>query len=459
MKHLRQSFNSTTEEAITPIDGRYRNKVQELAPFFSEYALQKYRIFVELQYLQELSIKGIIPKMAKSEIASMNRIVDQFSPDEFKGVKKIELKIIHDVKAVEYYLREKFLTLNLKKYLPYIHIGLTSEDVSNLAQVLILNDANKQILVPLLKELLLDLKVLAESTKNIPILGRTHGQPAVPTTFGKEIINYYHRLKKQVRKIEIFEFEGKCNGAVGNFNALEFIYRKVDWVAFSNQFVASLGLTSNPATTQILPYDNWIEFFQILTLVNGILVDFSTNVWLYIMLEILVQKKNTNEVGSSTMPQKVNPINFENAEGALQVANAQYELYARKLPVSRLQRDLSDSIVRRTFGNAIAYTVLGWKSVMAGLKKISLNKEKVKKELDDHWEVLAEALQTYLRSTGDEKAYEKLKKLTQGKIMTKERYKTILKELGLEKDKKFTDLSPEKYVGLAEKLVEIVIKN
>jgi len=457
VKNLPQHHSLGIEEPITPIDGRYRDKVKELAPFFSEYALQKYRIFVEIQYLQTLSAKGIIPKTTKSEISLMDKVVDQFSPDEFKEVKKIELKINHDVKAVEYYLREKFLTLNLKKYLPYIHIGLTSEDVSNLAQALILKDVGEKVLVPLLKELLVQFKDLAQSTKHVPMLARTHGQPAIPTTFGKEMANYYYRLKKQLQKLEKFEFEGKCNGAVGSFNAQILVYPHVDWISFSNSFVESFGLQPNPGVTQILPYDNWLEFFQILILVNGILVDSSVNFWLYIMLEVMVQKKAEGEVGSSTMPQKVNPINFENAEGVLGLANSQFEFYCRKLVSSRLQRDLSDSTVRRTFGIAFAYMVLGWKSMMSGMKKVTVNKERAKTELDQHWEVLAEALQTHLRSLGDEEAYEKLKSLTRGKKMAKETYLGILRALKLDKEKKLVDLTPEKYVGLAEKLTEILL--
>lgn len=457
MKYSYNSNNSGIDEAITPIDGRYRDKVEELAPFFSEYALQKYRIFVEIQYLKKLSQEKITPQFTKQELVLINRLVDTFTTTEFKKVKEIELKINHDVKAVEYYLREKFLTLNLKKFLPYIHIGLTSEDVSNLAQALILKEANEKVLIPLLADLLLQFKDLAQSTKHIPILARTHGQPAVPTTFGKEVANYYFRLKKQLQRLEKFEFEGKCNGAVGSFNAQALVYPQIDWISFSRDFVESFGLKPNLAVTQILPYDNWLEFFQILILINGILVDCSVNFWLYIMLEVLGQKKHSYEVGSSTMPQKVNPINFENAEGVLQLANSQFEFYTRKLIGSRLQRDLSDSTVRRTFGIAFAYSVLGWKSMMSGIKKITVNTEGVKAELDRHWEVLAEAVQTYLRSTGDEKAYEKLKKLTRGRKMTKETYREILKELKLDKEKKFTDLTPEKYVGLAEKLTEMIL--
>lgn len=441
-------------EPITPIDGRYRDKVQELAPFFSEYGLTKYRIFVELQYLQKLSAKGIIPKFTKQETAKINNLFGQFDSEEFRKVKKIESEINHDVKAVEYYIRKKFQGLKLETFVPYIHLGLTSYDINDISYALMLKDATGTVLVPLLENLLLQFKDLAKKTKNVVLLGRTHGQPAIPTTFGKEMANYYYRLKKQYDRLKKFRFEGKLNGAVGNYNAHFFTYPKVNWIAFSEEFIRSFGLEPNLYTTQLLPHDNWIEFFQILTLINGILVDASVNFWIYIMNGILVQKKAKQEVGSSTMPQKVNPINFENAEGVLQMANAQFEFYARKLVSSRLQRDLSDSTVRRTFGIAFAYTVLGWKSVIAGMKKISVDEDWTAKELNEHWEVLAEALQTYLRSTGDEKAYEKLKDLTRGKRITKESYLDILEKLKLDKEKKFIDLTPEKYLGLAEKLTE-----
>lgn len=456
MKNSPRQLNFGIGEPITPIDGRYRDKVEELAPFFSEYALQRYRIFIEIQYLKKLSAIGVIPKLSKTETNFLERIIEKFTSEEFKELKKIELKINHDVKAVEYYIRRKFQS-GLKKYIPYIHLGLTSEDTTNLAYALILKDMKETILISLLNNLLTDLKTLAQSTKHIPILARTHGQSAVPTTFGKEMANYYYRLTKQIQRLKKFKFEGKCNGAIGNYNAMQFAYPEVNWISFSNDFVRSLGLEPSLGTTQILPYDNWIEFFQTFILINGILVDCSVNFWLYIMLEVLGQKKAKDEVGSSTMPQKVNPINFENAEGVLQLANSHFEFYGKKLLGSRLQRDLSDSTVRRTFGSAFAYTILGWKSIMTGLKKITVNTEKVKAELDCHWEVLAEAVQTYLRSTEDEKAYEKLKDFTRGKKITKEIYFEILRKLKLNKEKKLRDLTPEKYIGLAEKLTDIIL--
>ncbi len=454
--HSKIQNDSGIHEPITPIDGRYRDKVEELAPFFSEYALMRYRMKVELAYLKKLSEERIIPGFSKAEEAAFDRIFDGFNTQEFRRIKDIEDKINHDVKAVEYYLREKFNSLKLAKYNPYIHIALTSYDTNDVAYALILKESRDSVMVPLLEQTIGLFKELSEKTKHVVMLGRTHGQPAVPTTFGKEMANYVYRLRKQLARLKKFEFEAKCTGAVGNFNAHVFAYPKHDWVRFSKKFISSFGLQPNLFTTQLLAHDNWIEYFQIVILINGILVDCSVNFWLYIMLEVLVQKKNKEEVGSSTMPQKVNPINFENAEGVLQLANSQFEFYERKLVTSRLQRDLSDSTIRRTFGIAFSYTVLGWKSMISGIQKIMVNEQKIQTDLDGHWEILAEALQTYLRSVGDTQAYEKLKELTRGKKITKETYIKILRELHLEKEKKLLELKPETYVGLAEKLVSIL---
>lgn len=444
-------------EAITPIDGRNRHKLQNLIPYFSELALNRYRIIVELFYLIELSKLNLFPPLTKKEHVSVIRIIETFNNENNQTIKKIENKINHDVKAVEYYLREKFIKNSLKRLVPYIHIGLTSEDTNNLAYGLILKDFKNDILKNQLSDLLKQIKDLSIKYKDAVFLGRTHGQPAIPTTVGKEFANYYNRLQKQFIKLNNFKFEGKCNGAVGNYNAMQFVYPQINWIKFSQKFVSSLRLTTNIFTAQILFYDNWLEFFQTIQLINGILLDFSVNVWQYIMLEIFVQKKDENQVGSSTLPQKINPINFEHAEGSLQFANSMFEMYQRKLISSRLQRDLSDSTVRRTFGEAFGYTILAWESIKNGLQKISVNEEHISQELSNHWEVLAEVIQVYLRSINDEKAYEKVKKLTQGKKITKEIYRNLLKKLKLDTNKKINDFTPEKYSGLAKKLTELCL--
>lgn len=449
-----KNFHNLKDEAITPLDGRNHHKLQNLVPYFSEMALYKYRLYIEIEYLKKLSELKILPKITKTERTSIKRLIEVFDSIEYQRLKEIENKINHDVKAVEYYLREKFTKSSLKRLIPFIHIGLTSEDTNNLAYGLILKDFKNNILEKLLADLLKQIKDLSIKYKNSVFLGRTHGQLAVPTTVGKEFANYYYRLKKQSIRLSNFSFEGKCNGAVGNHNAIQFVFPQIDWLKFSDEFVSSFGLKTNNFTTQILFYDNWLEFFNIIQIINGILVDFSINLWQYIMLEIFVQKKDDNQVGSSTMPQKINPINFEHAEGSLQFANSMFEMYQRKLISSRMQRDLSDSVVRRTFGEAFGYTVLAWDSVKNGLQKISVDEKHINNELNNHWEVLSEAIQVYLRSINDETAYEKVKNIIQGKKIAKDIYFKMLKILKLEKNEKLLNLSPEKYVGYAEEIID-----
>lgn len=442
-------------ESITPIDGKYSSKTKILSPYFSDYALTKYRLYVEIKYFIKLSDTKLF-SLNKNEILFVENIFKNFSLSEYSKIKAIENTTLHDVKAIEYYVREKFENGKINKYSAFIHWGVTSEDVNNLAYSLILKDFNSNILINKLHEIIDSLTMLVKSTIDVPILARTHGQPAVATTFGKEIGNYIYRLKKQKNKILNFKFEGKLNGAVGNFNSMDLICPRIDWIKFSKNFVKELNLYPNLYTTQILHYDNYIEYFQTIHLVNGILLDLSTNIWNYIMLGILKQKKIKGEVGSSTMPQKINPINFENAEGNLQLANNLLELFSRKLVTSRLQRDLSDSTVRRSFGSAFAYSIVAWESLILGLQKISINEEFAKEELNNHWEILSEPLQTYLKIKGDEKAYETLKNMTQGKIITKEIYLDILDKLKIS-DEKFRDLTPGKYLGLSKKLANQII--
>jgi len=454
LKNLTQS-NLGIEDAITPIDGRNRYKIKELTPYVTETALNKYRVLIELEYILRLSQNKIIPAFSKKEISKINSVIANFKESDHKRIKDIESKTRHDVKAVEYYLREQFQSLGLEKYNCFLHIGLTSEDINNLAYGLILKDVNANILIPQLELFLRTLKNLIKETAGISVLGRTHGQPAVTTTIGKELANYYKRLEKQLSKLKKFVFEGKLNGAVGNFNAMSFAYPKTDWIRFSKNLIQGLDLEANIFTTQILACDNWLDYFHILTMINGIILDMSINMWNYIMLEIFRQK-NLNTVGSSTMPQKINPIDFERAEGHTQLANAHFHFYQQKLISSRLQRDLSDSTVKRTFGSAIGYTLLAWKDVQKGLDKVYVNTEHIANELSGHWEILGEALQTYLRSKGDKNAYETVKTAMQGKIINKPMWQEILSELKLEKEKKLVELTPEKYIGLAVKLAKMI---
>jgi len=379
------SANFKTGDALTPLDGRNFHKVKELSPYFSESALYKYRLYVEIKYFEMLSKKKLF-NIEKSKLSAIGKLVEKYNEKEFLRLKEIETEVNHDVKAVEYYLRDKFESLKVNSLTSYIHLGLTSEDTNNLAYGLMLREFKDKILIKELTQLTSQLHLMAMKYKKIPMLGRTHGQPAVATTVGKELANYYLRLMKQFNKIKNFKFEGKCNGAVGSHNALKVALSSKNWMEIGKEYVKELGLIPNLYTTQILFYDNWIEFFQIVSLINGILTDLSINAWQYIMLEVFAQKKKENEVGSSTMPQKVNPINFENAEGNLQLANSMFQYFERKLIHSRLQRDLSDSTVRRNFGEALGYSVLGWRNIQSGLNRLSVNSKHLKEELNNHWE-------------------------------------------------------------------------
>ena len=433
-------------DALSPLDGRYFLKLQDLASYFSEKTLFYYRLLIEIKYLFFLSEKKLIRKIEEKEKIFFDEVLKNFNEKEFLKIKKIEEKINHDVKVVEYYLKEKLEKTSASDLVAFIHFGLTSEDINNLSYSLMLKNFQEKKLIENLTKLIEKIKEMADKFKDIVFIGRTHGQKAVPTTLGKEFLNYYYRLEKQLRKIEVFKFEGKLNGAVGNFNALKLAFPKENWKKLSAEFITQLNLKPNLYTTQILFYDNYLEFFQMIYLINGILIDFSINIWQYIMLEILVQRKKEKEVGSSTMPQKVNPINFEQTEGALGLANAMFNFFIQKLTHSRLQRDLSDSIIRRFFGEALALTILGWQSFFSGLDKIYPNVDFLKKEMEESYEVLTEAIQIVLRFKKDSEGYEKVKKLVYGKKLQKKDYLEILKVLGLIDNKKLKNLAPEKYL-------------
>ncbi len=448
------SFTFDLGEAITPLDGRNYQKIKDLAPYFSESALNRYRLRVEIGYFKKLAEWKIIRKLTGKEIAFLEGLIDNYGISDHRLTKEFENQTNHDVKAVEYFIRSKFAKTSLEDVVSYVHFGLTSEDINNLSYSLIIKESQKEVLEKDLEQLVKQLKLLAKKFKGLPLLGRTHGQPAVGTTVGKELANYVNRLVKQLKKLESFRFEGKLNGAVGNHNALKAALPKQDWLKLSDEFIRSLGLLPNRYTTQILYYDNWLEYFQIVYLVNGILVDLAQNIWSYIMLNIFVQKKIESEVGSSTMPQKINPIRFEHAEGSLQLANSMLEFFQRKLLSSRLQRDLSDSTIRRNLGEALAYSLLGWRSLQAGIGKIFPNEKLLRDELNNHWEILAEAIQTVMRLNNDDEAYEKMKKLMRGKTIDKDSYIRLLRDLGLDDDKRLNNLTPEKYTGYAEKLVD-----
>jgi adenylosuccinate lyase len=457
-----------TLHTLSPLDGRYENETSPLRDFFSEYAYLRARARLELDFLSALSKTGIFPADVLSDFPPD---LQNFTESDARKIQEYEKTTRHDVKAIEYFLRDKFLessSLPLAQepapalqILPFIHFGLTSEDINNIAQAIALRDSRDQVLLPALDNLIHSLRDFAKKYRALPLLARTHGQPAVPTTLGKEVAVYLARLIKCRDEIANHKFEAKLSGAVGNFNALQSAAPQVDWLSFSKEFIQSLDLEPNLATTQILPYDNWVRYFDAVRLTNAILIDYTQDIWRYISDGILKQKVIEGEVGSSTMPQKVNPIDFENAEGNLGIANALLIHYGQKLSVSRLQRDLSDSTVRRTFGVAFGHTLLAWNNITRGMSRIDADEKKIKAELDSHWEVVSEGAQTILRAAGRSDAYESLKSQTRGRVLDESNYRLWVGTLNLDEGTRtrLMSLSPEKYIGLAIQIVDEVIGN
>ncbi len=445
---------------LSPLDGRYADSTSALRDYFSEFAYLRDRVRVELDLLAGLSKIGLIRPVSESESALLEFLWKNFTLADAESVRTFEKQTRHDVKAIEYFLRERLGTTSLNDLLPWLHFGLTSEDVNNIAQALSLRDSRDVVLLPVLDDLLAQVLDFVRKHRALPMLARTHGQPAVPTTLGREFAVYLSRLKKSRDEISTHQFEAKLTGAVGNFNALQAAFPQIDWLAFSADFVQAYGLQSNLVTTQILPYDNWLRYFDSLRMLNSILIDFAQDIWRYISDDLLKQAVVEGEVGSSTMPQKVNPIDFENAEGNLGIANALFTHYAQKLSVSRLQRDLSDSTVRRTFGVALGHTLLAWTSFMRGMKRITANEEKIRAELNAHWEVVSEGAQTILRAAGRSDAYETLKSQTRGRILTQADYQNWLSNLDVDDQTrvKLNSLSPGTYLGLAIELCDKVIQ-
>ncbi|OGI63296.1 adenylosuccinate lyase [Candidatus Nomurabacteria bacterium RIFCSPHIGHO2_01_FULL_40_12] len=449
-------------EAINPLDGRYFEKTQALAPYFSEQALMRYRIIVEGEYLIALSLSGNT-KLRKFNNAEIKKIrsLYKLSSKDFAHIKKIEKTTNHDIKAVEYFLKERLSKTSLKKSIEWIHFALTSEDTNNIAYALLLSDALEKIMIPGIKEIILNLNKLASKYKNLPMLARTHGQSASPTTFGKEMRVFSTRLKKRLEGLQNIKIEAKLNGATGNYNAHIASYPNVAWLAFSKKFIESFNkdrsqkLVANLITTQIECHDSYVAVFDTLRRINTILLDFNQDMWRYISDGWIGQIPKKGEIGSSTMPHKINPIDFENSEGNLGIANALFEFFARKLPVSRLQRDLSDSTVERSFGTAFGHTYLAYVSLLKGLHKISVNKETIKKDLNAHPEVITEAIQTILRREGIEMPYEKLKDLTRGRGISLSDIHKFIETLKVSDKvkKELKKITPENYTGLAAKLV------
>lgn len=454
-------MNLTSLTAISPIDGRYADKTWPLRELFSEYALIRYRVIVELRWLGALSAHPDIrevPALSDAALARMEQIIERFNLEEAQRVKAIEDGTNHDVKAVEYYLKEKVANdPELAEVREFIHFACTSEDINNLAHALMLRDCRQQVLLPALQGVTAAICELAQDCARIPMLSRTHGQPASPTTMGKELMVFVRRLERQIAQFEQIPILGKINGAVGNWNAHYAAYPDVDWPALSERFIRDLGLEPSPATTQIEPHDYIAEYFHALMRVGTILVDLCRDVWGYVSLGYFRQRMVEGEVGSSTMPHKVNPIDFENAEGNLGLANAICDHLAGKLPISRWQRDLTDSTVLRNLGVGLAHLLIALRSLDKGLAKLEPDAERMAADLDANWEVLAEAIQTVMRRHGLPEPYERLKRLTRGRRIDRERLRAFIEELELPQSEKqrLTEMTPAQYIGnAAEQVVE-----
>ncbi len=447
-------MNINTLAAISPVDGRYRNKTDELANYFSEYALIKYRIQVEIEYFIELCLIPL-PQLAQFDkkcLPDLRKIYSDFTIQDAEQIKKIEKTTNHDIKAVEYFIKEKFDEKELSKYKEFIHFALTSQDINNTAVPLSLKDSLNEVYYPLITDTAGILNNMAERWKSVAMLSKTHGQPATPTLLGKEIRVFVERLDIQINQLRSIPFSAKFGGTVGNFNAHHVAYPEIDWKKFGNHLVNDvLGLSRTQTTTQIEHYDNLGAIFDCLKRINTILVDLNRDIWTYISMDYFKQKIKEGEVSSSTMPHKVNPIDFENSEGNLGVANALFEHLSAKLPVSRLQRDLTDSTVLRNIGIPISHTVIALKSLNKGLEKLFLNDEFIKNDLDNNWSVVAEAIQTILRREGYPKPYEALKELTRThNRITRESIHNYIDSLDVSDSvkKELKDISPFNYTGI-----------
>ena len=441
--------------AISPIDGRYGNKTEALQPLFSEFGLIRHRLIVEVRWLQALAAEpGIteVPPLSDSARQALDRLISTFDPAQAERVKALEATTNHDVKAVEYYIKERLADHpELAAISEFVHFACTSEDINNLAYALMLDAARRTVLLPTIDRVIAGVRQLAHANADVPMLARTHGQPASPTTLGKEMANVTWRLERQRNQITNVPIMGKINGAVGNYNAHQVTYPEVDWPAFAQRYVEALGLTWNPYTTQIEPHDYIAEIFDANARLNTVLIDLSRDIWGYIAWGYFKQNLVAGEVGSSTMPHKVNPIDFENAEGNLGVANALFEHMGSKLPISRWQRDLTDSTVLRNLGTGLAHSLIAYESLLKGVGKLAVNHERIAEDLDGNWEVLAEAIQTVMRRYGIEQPYEKLKELTRGHRVDAEGMRAFVDGLDLPEEARETlrSLTPARYTGNA----------
>ena len=453
----------TKLSALSPLDGRYHGKVDALRNYFSELGLIRFRVLIEIEWLKALSAEKVIqeiPAFSAATNTKLDALYANFSEADALAIKTIEATTNHDVKAVEYWLREKLSAIpETANSLEFIHFACTSEDINNLSHALMLKESRKAVMIPTLNVLVTRLQNLAHQLADLPMLCRTHGQTATPSTLGKEMANVVHRLQRAAQRLADTEILGKINGAVGNYNAHLAAYPKVDWEAFAQRFVTARGITFNPYTIQIEPHDYMAELFDAYARTNTILIDLNRDIWGYISLGYFKQKVVEGEVGSSTMPHKVNPIDFENSEGNLGMANAVLRHLSEKLPISRWQRDLTDSTVLRNMGVAMGYTLLGYESCLKGLHKLEANPQRVAEDLNASWEVLAEPIQTVMRRYGIANAYDKLKELTRGKDgINRASLQAFIRSLDIPEEEKqrLLKLSPDTYIGMAADLARRV---
>ena len=444
---------------ISPIDGRYKKNVSELETFFSEQALMRHRVMVEVEYLLALVEHRSFQKtraLSKKTLNSLKGLYVEFSATHFKQIKKIEKKTNHDVNAVVVFVSEKLKKLGRGDLVPFVHFGLTSEDINNISYSLMAQGAVEDVMIPSVKRVLKELKALSKKTKSLSLLSLTHGQPATTTTLGKELAVFVSRVEREIALIKKMKLLAKLSGATGSYAAHRVAFPDFNWPLFSKRFIKKLGLEQSPISTQVEPGDSLAELLHSFVRINNIFSDFSLDMWLYISRNIFVQKNIVGEVGSSTMPHKINPIFFENAEGNLDIANNNFSFLASRITRSRLQRDLSGSTVFRNIGVGFAHSLVSYKNLIKGVLRVSPNKAQMKKELDENWSILAEAIQTVLRKSGDASAYDKIKKLTRGKPLTKESYLQLVNSLDVaEKDRvALIELTPHTYLGEINKVLE-----
>ena len=444
---------------ISPIDGRYKKNVSELETFFSEQALMRHRVMVEVEYLLALVEHKSFQKtrsLSKKTLNSLKGLYVEFSATHFKQIKKIEKKTNHDVNAVVVFVSEKLKKIGRDDLVPFVHFGLTSEDINNISYSLMTRGAVDNVMIPSVKGVLKELKALSKKTKSLSLLSLTHGQPATTTTLGKELAVFVSRVEREIALIKKMKLLAKLSGATGSYAAHKVAFPDLNWPLFSKRFIKKLGLEQSPISTQIEPGDSLAELLHSFVRINNIFSDFSLDMWLYISRNIFVQKNIVGEVGSSTMPHKINPIFFENAEGNLDIANNNFSFLASRITRSRLQRDLSGSTVFRNIGVGFAHSLISYKNLIKGVLRVSPNRAQMKKELDENWSILAEAVQTVLRKSGDASAYDKIKKLTRGKPLTKESYLQLVNSLDVaEKDRvALLELTPHTYLGEINKVLE-----